>query len=200
VTGATCISIDPYQLGHNNDEAIESGAFWFYRKLGFRPTRPELAALTEREEARIGTIPGYRTPARVLRRLAEGNAVFEVSGPTPAGYWDGFHIRNIGFAVQRRMAQRFGGDATKYRTESQNRVSRALGVDPSSWRGNRSDAFENIAVVLALIPDLSRWTAEQKKAVIDIVHAKLSADESDYLRLLQTHTKLREAIRKINAS
>ena len=29
--------IDPYQLGHENEEAIESGSFWFYYKLGFRP-------------------------------------------------------------------------------------------------------------------------------------------------------------------
>ena len=35
--GTTCVSVYPYQLGHDNDEAIESGAFWFYRKLGFRP-------------------------------------------------------------------------------------------------------------------------------------------------------------------
>ena len=33
----TTFVIDPYQLGHDNDEAIESGAFWFYYKLGFRP-------------------------------------------------------------------------------------------------------------------------------------------------------------------
>src|SRR5207247_9730290 len=29
IVGVTCISIDPYQLGFNNDEAIESGACWF---------------------------------------------------------------------------------------------------------------------------------------------------------------------------
>ncbi|HST12279.1 MAG TPA: hypothetical protein VLL05_18030, partial [Terriglobales bacterium] len=34
--GTTCVSMYPYQLGHHNDEAIESGAFWFYRKLDFR--------------------------------------------------------------------------------------------------------------------------------------------------------------------
>ena len=34
--GSTSFSIDPYQIGMENDEAIESGAFWFYRKLGFR--------------------------------------------------------------------------------------------------------------------------------------------------------------------
>ena len=35
-TGATTISVYPYQIGQNNDEALDSGAFWFYRKLGFR--------------------------------------------------------------------------------------------------------------------------------------------------------------------
>jgi hypothetical protein len=43
-TGVRCISVYPYQLGHENDEAIRSGAFWFYRKLGFRPGKPELMA------------------------------------------------------------------------------------------------------------------------------------------------------------
>ena len=34
--GCTSFSIEPYQLGRDNDEGIESGAWWFYRKLGFR--------------------------------------------------------------------------------------------------------------------------------------------------------------------
>ena len=52
--GTTCVSVYPYQLGHDNDEAIESGAFWFYRKLGFRPGRPELLRTggTRRDEDR----------------------------------------------------------------------------------------------------------------------------------------------------
>ena len=33
--GVTVYWLDPYQIGHQNEEAIESGAFWFYRKLGF---------------------------------------------------------------------------------------------------------------------------------------------------------------------
>jgi len=35
VLGMTCVSVYPYQIGQDNEEAIESGAFWFYRKLGF---------------------------------------------------------------------------------------------------------------------------------------------------------------------
>src|SRR5690242_9959425 len=65
--GISCVSIYPYQIGADNEEAIKSGAFWFYRKLGFRPGRPDLAALVEKEEKKIAARPDYRTPARTLR-------------------------------------------------------------------------------------------------------------------------------------
>ena len=38
--GVRYFSVDPYQVGLENDEALDSGAFWFYRKLGFRPLKP----------------------------------------------------------------------------------------------------------------------------------------------------------------
>ena len=50
--GVTCFSIDPYQLGHENEEAIASGAFWFYYKLGFRPAALGIAQQAEREAAK----------------------------------------------------------------------------------------------------------------------------------------------------
>jgi hypothetical protein len=78
VTGAKVFSIYPYQIGQNNDEAIDSGAFWFYRKLGFRPGRPDLQKLCEREEKRIAANPKYRTPPRTLRRLAEAHMFYEL--------------------------------------------------------------------------------------------------------------------------
>jgi hypothetical protein len=79
LTNAKCFSIYPYQIGQNNDEAIESGAFWFYRKLGFRPGRPDLQKLCEREEKRIAANPKYRTPARTLKRLAEAHMFYDLS-------------------------------------------------------------------------------------------------------------------------
>ncbi len=78
LTAAKCISIYPYQIGQNNDEAIDSGAFWFYRKLGFRSGRPDLRKLSEREEKRIAANPKYRTPPRTLKRLAEAHVFYEL--------------------------------------------------------------------------------------------------------------------------
>src|SRR5579863_8500624 len=76
-TGATTISVYPYQIGQNNDEAIDSGAFWFYRKLGFRSGRKDLEELARREEEKIAANPQYRTPKRTLKRLAEAHMFYD---------------------------------------------------------------------------------------------------------------------------
>lgn len=97
-TGATAFTLDPYQIGHENEEGIESGAFWFYRKLGFRPTRRALLALAENEEQKIARRQGYRTPAKTLRELAQGPMIFQMRG-TENHDWDRFEVRNIGFRL-----------------------------------------------------------------------------------------------------
>jgi hypothetical protein len=74
--GVTLFTVDPYQLGLHNEEAIESGAFWFYRKLGFRPADAQVAKLLATEERKLRAKPDYRTPARILRRLAAGWIVY----------------------------------------------------------------------------------------------------------------------------
>jgi hypothetical protein len=195
LVGVTCISIDPYQIGFHNDEAIESGAFWFYRKMGFRPTRPELGRLMAGEERKIAADPTYRTPARVLRRLSAGNVVYEAPG-TPRGDWDRFAIRNLGLAVQRRMAREFAGDAGKIRTASAIEVARILGTKPATDEAGRR-AFEDLALVLALIPDLAQWSGKEMNELARILRAKSAANESSYARRLQRHSKLRAAIIKL---
>jgi hypothetical protein len=100
-TGVTAFSIEPYQIGYENEEGIESGAFWFYRKLGFRPTEPEALELAEKEEQKIATRKGYRTSARTLRKLAESPMIFELDEKR-AGDWDRFQVRKIGLRMQGR--------------------------------------------------------------------------------------------------
>ena len=98
-TGATAFALDPYQIGYENEEGIESGAFWFYRKLGFRPVRPEPLRLTENEEQKIMRRQQYRTPAKTLRKLAKGPMIFQMRG-TENHDWDRFEVRQIGFNVK----------------------------------------------------------------------------------------------------
>jgi hypothetical protein len=101
----TAFSLDPYQIGFENEEGIESGAFWFYRKLGFRPTQPDVLQLALKEEEKIRTQKGYRTSPATLRKLARSPMIFELD-EQPSGDWDNFQIRKIGFKAQKQALGR----------------------------------------------------------------------------------------------
>jgi len=196
--GVTSFSIDPYQLGFENEEAIASGAFWFYRKLGFRPTHAPTAALIAREEARIASNSNYRSPARTLRRLVTHNLLYEVPG-TESRDWDGFHVRRVGLAVNRAMARSASGGAGRFRRAAERRVARALGLEPDGLDGRERRAFRGWAPALALIPGLSRWTEEERRGVAEVVLAKAGPTERGYLRRLQRHARLREALIRLGS-
>jgi hypothetical protein len=198
--GVTVFSIDPYQLGHENEEGIESGAFWFYRKLGFRPTLDTQTKILKVEEQRIAARPTYRTPAATLRELADGHMLLELSPHSQRQeVWDHFQIRNVGLAIGRRMASRAGGDAEKLRRTSMERAARALDVRVEDWKDRERRAFADFALVLEMIPDLARWTEDEKRNAVSIIRAKAGADESRYVRLLQRHSRLREEIIKLGS-
>ena len=78
--GTTCVSVYPYQLGHDNDEAIESGAFWFYRKLGFRPGRAgtaEVGGTRRGQDRRRLQVPDAGAHAETV---GGGTCVLRVAG------------------------------------------------------------------------------------------------------------------------
>lgn len=198
LTGVTCISMYPYQLGHSNDEAIESGAFWFYRKLGFRPSRVDLLKLTEREEERMAYDATYRTPPRILRRLAEGHVFYELPG-SDIGAWDTFSTRNIGMKVNQRMSEKFQGNRQRFCQGAGAWLARALGVSTASWSQLQRTNFENSAVVLSLVPELPLWSKNDKHTLLRIIQAKSAANEMVYLRLSQKHPRLREALLRLGS-
>ena len=64
-------STDPYQIGKDNSDGIHSGAFWIYYRAGFRPIRDEQRNIAVSEAKKIRSVKGYRTPATILKKLAE---------------------------------------------------------------------------------------------------------------------------------
>jgi hypothetical protein len=193
---STVFSIDPYQIGEGNEEAIEAGAFWFYRKLGFRSTDPEVERLAHREESRMAADPRHRTAARTLRRMAHSPLLYEVaavraaSTPSP---WEHFRIRNIGLAIGRAFAAS-GQPAAMYGAACAIRVADALSLNVAKLTPRQRHAFERLAPMLALVPDLERWSEEEREAVAAIVKAKVARREERYIRLTTAHTRLRGAL------
>ena len=198
--GVTVFSIEPYQIGHENEEGIESGAFWFYRKLGFRPVQPDIMKLTRVEERKMAKNPRHRTSARALRKLAAGHMVFETPGTNnKSGEWDRFEARNIGLAVQRRMAREFGGDAEKMRAESTDLVRRALNLEASK-NENAAKLFGDLGMVFGMIPELQEWSFADKQLAASVLSAKAAPDETKYLAQMQKHALLRAFFIRLGSS
>ncbi len=189
--GFNVVSVYPYQIGFENEEAIKSGAFWFYRKLGFRPGRPELAALCEAEETKIAKDKTHRTSARNLRRLAEGFIFYE----TPEAVhrqWDNFRTRYLGMAVNRYIGNQLHGSVVRYRKESSEFLAKALGRSRDDFRGCDREAFDSFAAALGPAPEIADWNSSEKAALVAIIRAKAAPEEWEYLRLMREHASLRD--------
>lgn len=185
VTGAAQLSVDPYQAGHGNEEAIASGAFWFYRKLGFRSADPALERRARREEARLASAPG-RTPAALLRRLAAAPLLYDVPGEA-CGLPDTFHLRDLGLAVARALASS-GLPPDVFRARAARDVARALGL--RDLDASDREALEALSPTLALLPDLAARPAGERRALATLVRAKAGRDELSYLRHSRAHALL----------
>ena len=159
--GTNAISVYPYQIGDGNEEAIASGAFWFYRKMGFRSMDPALEKLAQAEEKKVRANAKYRTSAATLRRLSKANVVYELP-EAERGAWDRFSMRNIGLAVQKRMARDFDGDAEAMRKAAVARLARIINVDPQKLKPQTQAAFDDFASALSVVSDLDRWPSEDK--------------------------------------
>jgi hypothetical protein len=61
--------VEPYQYGLDNPEGIESGAFWFYYRYGFRPLDRTLNKLANSEFEKIKSKKNYRSSKTTLTKF-----------------------------------------------------------------------------------------------------------------------------------
>ena len=123
---------------------------------------------------------------------------FELRGTT-VGCWDYFSTRDVGLAVQQKMAREFGGDAVKMRRQAESQLCKALGASPDGWSRRERWALNNFAVALVLVEDIARWSPGEKRLLVAVIRAKAGRDETRYLHLLQSHSKLRDAFLRIGS-
>lgn len=189
--------VDPFQFGAGNTEAIRSGAFWFYWRLGFRPVEPRLAALASQEAARVASRRGDRSPPSVLRRLAGARLVLHLA---PAPREPDIDLCRVGLAATDVRARRFGGDRRRALERCAATVARRLGAAGwMRWPVRQREAFAELAVLVAMIPDLPRWSAAERRALLKLMRAKGGPRETAYVRAVQMRGRFLQALRDISA-
>jgi hypothetical protein len=187
-------SLHPYQIGYDNEDAIRSGAWWFYQKLGFRPKEPRILDLMRREVRRGKARPSHRSLPSTLRRLAESGLHLHLDEPRDdvVGI---LSTGNVGLAVTRSVAGRFGGDRRRAERVCAAEAARLLGVRSrrGASKGERL-AWARWSPLILILPGVHRWPSGDKRALVEIVRAKGGLREADYLLRFDRHRRLRRAI------
>src|SRR5712691_630786 len=194
IFGMRTIVVDRYQLGHESTEALRSGSFYFYHRLGFRPRDPAVISVLAEERAKIAADPAYRSPVPVLKRLAADEVFLSLPGG-PAAPERRLRATDVSALVARYVAREFGGDRIGATRDSAERVGLALGaVHRAAWPPAERRAFDRMALVAALIPDLAVWSPAERRALVAVMRAKGGRSEMRYARRLDGHRRLRRSL------
>lgn len=198
--GSDTFTIYPYQLGgEGNTEGLQSGAWWFYQKIGFRARNPDVLALMARELAAMRKSRAYRTPISTLRRLAAHNVYWSPGHPRDdvIGL---FAIGNVGLAVTDYLARRFGADRERGERVCAEEAAELCGVKGwQKWNGGERLAWQRWSPLMLVLPDVANWPAAERQALGEVARSKGGRRESDYVRRLDAHKRLRAALRELAA-
>lgn len=192
VLGARYFFLTAYGMGENNPAAIRTGAFWFYRKMGFLASNPKVEALALEEEKNMGRSPGYRSSVATLRKLSHTEAHFDLSG----GECHKLDLSAIGLRQSQFLAA-LGADRDRARAEEQciQRAAHLLQEDDIGKASSaQRHAWRLLAPILCMIPDLPKWSAQEKKRLLRIVRAKGKPSEAGVDRVVCRHARFREAL------
>ena len=193
VFGAESFSFNQYQLGKDNDEAIASGAWWFYYKLGFRPLSSDARRLMRAELARMRADRAHRSSAATLRALAESHMLFDFDRARVPRLPP---IAELGLCICDSVAAKGDGQRERVLAECSREALAFTGV--RSLRG--FSAGERLAwqrwspLVVFCLKGLSRWSLAERRALGLVIRAKGGRDESDFLARFAAHPKLERAL------
>jgi hypothetical protein len=179
--GAAAFSIEPYQLGHKNEEGLASGSWWFYYKLGFRPRDPAVKKIVASELARARKRPAHRSSEATLEKLARAHLYWEpVRGKRS--------LLPLVPSLGLRLPALSGDEAVAI---ARQRVGlRSL----AGWRVDERNALRVLAPLIAALPGIEAWTAAERQAAVVVVRAKGGWRDVDFAQRLSAHPRLGAAM------
>ena len=188
--------INGYQFGAGNSEAIASGAYWFYWRLGFRPSLPENVPLAEAEAARLKRAPTQRTTATVLRRLARGDLVLDLADWEAGDAFEEPLLMRVGAAVARRIAELPVASHVAGERRLAREVAVALGSRPGGHAKADRHGVERLAPLAALL-DLREWSEAERGSLLRWMQAKGAPVEQEFARLGAVQSRFFRELRAV---
>ncbi|MEO7306985.1 MAG: hypothetical protein ABIR78_09155, partial [Ferruginibacter sp.] len=184
-------TVDPYQVGKENSDGINSGAFWIYYHAGFRPLEKLQKELAEEEENKIRSKKGYRSPAPVLKTLA--NSRLELVLQKTAVRFDATDMSRLYAAI---LAKKHKGDQ---RLAEKNVVKKLAGILQVKNYQDETIKFvlKNWGVLLLCNEKELQNNSKLKRSLKELVGLKVAGTEEAYITALQKSSALRNFIEAV---
>jgi hypothetical protein len=173
--------VNGYQFGAGNSEAIASGAYWFYYRLGFRPTESANLQLADAEAARLQR-EGGRSPAAILRRLARGDLVLDLPDWDVADAFDEAALDRLGTVAARQLSALPHWSRRAALRALATGVAQACGIRLQRRPVSERFAFERLAPLAAALPGWTSWPRAERLALGTLLLSKGARQEAPYAR------------------
>jgi hypothetical protein len=196
ISGCTRFIANPYQFGQDNSEALRSGAFWFYYRLGYRPVDADVQRAARYEYVRIRRRAGYRTPLAALKRLASCDMHLTLPGARQLEFFDEGWIENSSLLATRQLART--GEQSRRRAQDAlaHQLVADLGIDSmDAWSREERRWFVRLCPIVAATHP-GRWPARDRNRMVKLMRAKGGVQERDFIRAFAGHQPFFDALRK----
>ena len=165
--GADYFEVEPYQFGKDNPEGLQSGAFWFYYRFGFRPVDEQLNKLATEESQKIQTEKGYRSPIPTLKLFTKSNVCVNFSNhPKPVNPAD------ISKYITQQIAKQFNGDRMVAEKFCNAKLKKDLGITSS----------KKLSLFYGLCLQTEKLSAQEKQKLKKFVLEKEGKNEYEYIK------------------
>ena len=196
LAGCTRFIANPYQFGGGNSEALKSGAFWFYYRLGYRPVLPDIRKLAQRESSKIQRNRNYRSDIKILRKLASCDMHLTLPGARASDLFEERWLETISMLATRELGAAGGRTREDAVSRVVARLNRDIGIKSQArWSAAERRGFKVIAPIVAVVKPKD-WPATDKRSLRQLLRAKGGCKEARYARLLCDNEKLLRSLRK----
>ncbi|MBU2677673.1 MAG: hypothetical protein KJP16_11360 [Gammaproteobacteria bacterium] len=190
---ADTFSVDAYQIGADNEEAIDSGAWWFYARMGFLP-RDKAARELAKTELRNGRKKGYRTTKPTLRRLARHTLFFsladerqDILGPVCTD--------TVSLGVIDYVSRQFGSRREAATRRCSQELAQQLDLGSlANWSRDEKLMWRRLSPLFAATGGVASWPKADRDSLVNVIRAKGGVHEADYVKLFDAHKRLRRTV------
>ncbi len=165
--GADYFEVEPYQFGKENPEGLQSGAFWFYYRFGFRPVDEQLNKLATEESQRIQSEKGYRSPIAVLKLFTKSNVSVNFSGNNKP-----VNPSDISKYISNQIVKQFNGDRSAAEKWCNAKLKKELGV-----------SSKKLNLFYGLCLRTKKFSASDKTKLKKFILQKGEKNEFEYIKL-----------------